>query len=157
LKNGATVLGTATVPFTLGQIPTVLTQNFDSVTAPALPAGWTTSSSGYQSNWTTITSTNNTPPNSAFSTDATNIRVNELVSPPFLLPPGPLQLVFRSYYDLENYNTSTGYDGGVLEIKIGTNAFADIIAAGGSFASGGYTHTISTNWGNPLAGRQAWS
>ena len=45
----------------------------------------------------------------------------------------------------------------MLEISIGGGAFTDIIAAGGSFVTGGYTGTISTGFSNPLAGRQAWS
>jgi hypothetical protein len=45
----------------------------------------------------------------------------------------------------------------VLEIKIGAGAFTDILAAGGSFAANGYTRTISSGFGNPLGGRQAWS
>src|SRR6185369_12383855 len=50
-----------------------------------------------------------------------------------------------------------GYDGGVLEIKIGTSAFTDILTAGGTFSSGGYNSLIDPGYGNPLAGRQAWS
>ncbi len=55
-----------------------------------------------------------------------------------------------------NFNLETTYDGMVLEISIGGGAFQDILAAGGSFASGGYT---GTTWatGNPIAGRQAWT
>src|SRR5262249_36424212 len=80
LQDGAQNLGTASAIFALGQIGTVFTQNFDSVTAPALPSGWTTSATGAQSNWVTQASTNNTPPNTAFSPDPANIGVNELVS-----------------------------------------------------------------------------
>ena len=47
------------------------------------------------------------------------------------------------------------YDGGVLEIKIGTGAFTDILSAGGSFVSGGYNNkTIDSTDDNPLDGRQ---
>ena len=49
------------------------------------------------------------------------------------------------------------YDGEVLEIKIGVGAFQDILAAGGSFVTNGYNATISTSYGSPIAGRQAWS
>ena len=49
------------------------------------------------------------------------------------------------------------YDGGLLEIQIGSGPFMDILAAGGSFVTGGYTRTISSDFGNPLAGRRAWS
>src|SRR5439155_24821986 len=130
---------------------------FDSVSAPALPSAWTTSASGAQSNWVTQTATNKTSPNAAFSPDPSTIGINELVSPTVVLPAGPSQLSFANYYDLEPNNQLEGYDGAVLEIKIGANAFADILAAGGSFVTNGYTHTISSNFGNPLGGRQAWS
>jgi len=73
------------------------------------------------------------------------------------LPTGQAQLSFRNNYDLETGPGSDGFDGGVLEIKIGSGSFTDIIAAGGSFASGGYTHTIDGGYGNALAGRPAWS
>jgi hypothetical protein len=53
--------------------------------------------------------------------------------------------------------SSKAYDGGVLELKIGGGAFADILAAGASFASNGYTRTIDVTDDNPLDGRQVWS
>jgi hypothetical protein len=157
LQDGTANLGTIAVGFQLGQMSTVFTQNFDSVTAPALPAGWTTSATGVQSNWITQAAVRDTLPNAAFSPDANNVGLNELISPPISLPAGPSQLTFRNNYDLEAGPAGLAYDGGVLEIKIGTNAFADIVTAGGSFASGGYTHTISGSFSNPLGGRQAWS
>ena len=46
----------------------------------------------------------------------------------------------------------------MLEIKIGASGvFTDILTAGGSFVSGGYSGAISTASGNPLAGRAAWT
>jgi len=39
----------------------------------------------------------------------------------------------------------------------GGNTFQDILAAGGSFAAGGYNRTIAADRGSPIAGRQAWS
>jgi hypothetical protein len=65
-------------------------------------------------------------------------------------------LSFRNSYNLE-VGSTTAYDGGVLEIKIGAGAWTDILSAGGSFVSGGYNFTISSSYSNPLAGRQAWS
>jgi hypothetical protein len=167
LQDGGLNLGTASVSFVMGPIVLVSTQNFDSVTAPALPSGWTTlvtnyfspTNANYQSNWVTETTVKDTPPNAAFSIDATNIGLNELDSPPITLPLGPSTLAFKNYYDLENdlAHPTNAYDGGVLEIKVGTNAFVDILAAGASFANGGYNSKVNTNYGNPLAGRLAWS
>jgi hypothetical protein len=157
LQDGPTSLGNLVVPFVIGQTGQVYAQNFDSVTAPALPAGWTTSSSGAQSNWVTQTITNNTAPNCAFSPDVVDIGVNQLISPSIALPNGPCQLSFSQFYDLETNTPTEAFDGAVLEIKVGSSAFTDILAAGGSFVTNGYNYPISTNWGNPLGGRQAWS
>jgi hypothetical protein len=142
------------VDFRLGKLLTVtnMTQNFDTVTAPALPAGWTTSASGAQSPWVTSTTVKDTAPNAAFSPNPSDIGVNELVVTNIAIGSSLAQLTFKNNYDLED-----GFDGGVLEIKIGSGAFTDILAAGGSFASGGYNYTLSTYYGNPLGGRQAWS
>ena len=157
LQDGTINLGTVKVVFPLGLVLNASTQNFDSVTAPALPAGWTTSASGAQTNWRTTNSPADTLPNAAFSTDGLNIGSNMLVSPAILLPSSPALLSFRNFYNLEAGNGTNGFDGGVLEIKIGTNAFVDILAAGGSFVTNGYTKLIDGRYGNPLAGRQAWS
>jgi hypothetical protein len=152
LQDGAASLGMVSFVMPLGATTLVFTQYFDGVTAPALPSGWTTSSGGAQSNWVTSTSAYDTAPNSAFSPDPGAPGSNTLVSPSIVLPAGSAQLSFRN-----NYNLESGYDGGVLEIKIGSGAFTDIVAAGGSFISGGYTAAISGTYGNPLAGRQAWT
>jgi VCBS repeat-containing protein len=158
LQDAGSSLGTTNLNFPLGAYSVVLTQNFDSVTAPALPVGWTTSSSGVEVNWRTTNSLADTPPNAAFSPDVGNIGINELVSPQVTLALAPMQLIFRHRYDLETSVTNTiGYDGGVLEIKIGTNDFVDITNAGGTFVTGGYTKVIAGQFSSPIANRGAWS
>ena len=159
LQDGASSLGSTNLVFPLGAYTIMLTQNFDGVTVPALPAGWATSSSGAQVNWRTTNSLADTAPNAAFSPDINNVGINELVSPPITLPLAPMQLAFKHRYDLESSPSvsTTGYDGGVLEIKIGTNDFVDITNAGGTFVSGGYTRIISAAFNSPLSNRPAWS
>jgi hypothetical protein len=44
----------------------------------------------------------------------------------------------------------------MLEISMDGGPYVDILAAGGSFVSGGYSGAISVNWDNPLRGRAAW-
>jgi hypothetical protein len=156
LQDGGLNLGTLAYSWVMGVPSVVFAQNFDLVSVPSLPGGWTTTSSGGQTKWQTDSTSSDTAPNSAFSAEASTIGVNELVTPVILLPPGASQLSFRNSYDLETGST-TAYDGGVLEIKIGAGAWTDILAAGGSFVSGGYNLTVSSSYGNPLAGRQAWS
>ncbi len=157
LQDGGQYVGTVTVPLALGQMSTFFTQTFDTVTAPALPAGWTTTATGAEVNWVTQTTTNSSSPNSAFCPDASNIGTSDLLSPQIALPAGPSILSFAQYYDLETNTSTDGFDGAVLDIKIGANAFTDILTAGGSFAANGYDHTVNSGFGNPLAGRQAWS
>jgi hypothetical protein len=142
---------------TLGRADPVGGENFDASVAPSLPAGWATSSSNALPAWTTISSVYNSSPNCTFSPGATGIGINELVSPQITLPSGLCQLSFANHYNLEADTPPVGYDGGVLEIKIGSGAFMDILSVGGSFAQSGYNRTISSGFGNPLAGRQAWS
>src|SRR5262249_14485946 len=85
---------------------------------------------------------------------------SDLISPPIVMPAfgtaGQAFLSFMHNYDLE-FGTTNAYDGGVLEIKIGTNAFTDIVGAGGTFLSGPYITNIPTGYSNPLAGRACWS
>jgi hypothetical protein len=149
LQDGASSLGTASFSFNLGSTITIYSENFDGVVAPALPAGWTTTTSGSQALWVSSTSQRDSVPNALFSTDTNSASVNEIVSPTIS---GGKTLTFR-----HNYNTEANFDGGVLEIKIGAGSFTDILAAGGSFAANGYVHALSTSFSNPLAGRQAWT
>ena len=161
LQDGGANLGTVQFVMPLG-VPTAATplvQNFDSVTTPGLPAGWSNAVvSGSQANWVTTTASASSAPNSAFIVDSATTGENALVSPAFFVGSSTAQLTFRQNYNLETkvpkHGASTYYDGGVLEIKIGAGAFSDIISAGGSFVSGGYNVTLAS--GNPLAGRQAW-
>jgi hypothetical protein len=88
----------------------------------------------------------------------TNKGNTELVTPIIAAPAGGGVLTFQNLFNMEAPTAPpTGYDGMVLEISIASGAYADIITAGGSFVTGGYTHTISTAYGSQIAGRQAWS
>lgn len=160
LNDGGIDSGTITYSISLGHPSAMLAQNFDGVTAPNLPSGWTTAISGAASNWVTSIASADTTPNAAFSGGATGVGVNELDSPGLAADSSaPAQLTFRQKYNLaaSATNSAFGYDGGVLEISIDGGAFQDIVSAGGSFVSGGYNTTLSSGYSNPLAGRQAWS
>jgi hypothetical protein len=151
LQDGTRNLGTASFTMALG-VPTPslpFSQNFDGVVAPALPAGWTTTGALH---WTTVTAKADTSPNSAFVADPSTNTDNSLLSPFVYDSSANAQLTFRHYYI-----TESTYDGCVLEIAVNYGSFADILAAGGSFVSGGYNGTISSDYGNVLAGRPAWT
>jgi hypothetical protein len=132
----------------------LLLEFFDGVTPPALPTGWS-STTWVTSNSGVPTPPADTLPNAAFVDDPATISDKQLLSPniPSICDFGGVRLSFRN-----NFNLQDGFDGGVLEVSFdGGLTFQDIIAAGGSFVSGGYNGTISTCCGNPLAGRQAWT
>jgi hypothetical protein len=165
VADGASNYGTMTYLFTTGTVLGVV-ENFDLVTAPALPAGWTaTRGVGSAALWQTSNSGTpapaaNSAPNSVFTPDPAAVLDNRLDTPVFSYSAGQ-QLSFKHIFDLEQNTSVAGqaYDGGVLEISINGGAFQDIIAAGGSFVSGGYTHTtINTTFSNPLLpSRPTWS
>ncbi len=127
-------------------------ENFDAVTAPALPAGWTTMVSGAGVPWATESTTPDTPPNDAFAPIASGSGESQLISPPIAVPAGGGSFSFRN-----NYNSSLGLDGMVLEISINGFPYQDILTAGGNFTAGGYNGTIISGFGSPLGNRMAWS
>jgi len=135
---------------------TTFSENFDGVTKPALPAGWSSTASGVEIPWVTSIGNSSSPPNSVTVPDRNGVGLSELVSPPIPIRSAAARLTFKNYYNLEG-SSSDGFDGGVLEIQIGNGAFRDIVTAGGSFAAGGYNSIIDSTFGNPLAGRAAWS
>jgi hypothetical protein len=164
LQDGDSDLGTFTFNYTLGQLvtsPASFSENFDGVTAPALPSGWTTARSGAGANpplWVTNTTTPDTPPNAAFGAGSTTPGESSLTSPATLIPTAPLngtnpgvRLTFRN-----SFNTEAGFDGGVLEISINGGPFQDVIAAGGTFLEGGYNGAIGVT-DSVLTGRAAWT
>jgi hypothetical protein len=151
-----------TFTLSIGQPIIGFTQAFDAVTAPALPAGWTTAHTGTLADWVTSTTTPSSAPNDAFSNEVTTVATSELVTPDIAVNSASAQLTFRNLFNLEFSTTTptTAFDGMVLEIAIpgvAGGAFQDIVTAGGSFASNGYNKTMSTGFSSPLSGRQVWS
>ena len=137
----------------------VFTENFDGITPPALPAGWTAINVIDPDGILWVTSNDGDPfpsadslPNAALVNDPDAISDKRLDSPSISIGSDSAQLTFRQNLDLES-----GFDGGVLEISIGGGAFQDILNAGGSFVVGGYAHTISSSFQSPIASRRAWS
>ncbi|MCK6685274.1 MAG: carboxypeptidase-like regulatory domain-containing protein, partial [Thermoanaerobaculia bacterium] len=162
LADGATTFPNVVRTLTTGAQAVTGAESFDTVTAPALPPGWTTTASGPgAAGWVTSTNaggfTSNTSPNFAFIDDPAGVSDKSIYSPVINLPAGSNTLSFYHRYAFE----TPAYDGGVLEIAIGSanvlsNTYQDIVAAGGVFTLNGYSGTISSSFGNPLGGRQAF-
>ncbi len=174
LHDGAMNLGTVYFIFNLGGgvFTTFFAENFDSLTAPALPAGWTTSRSGSSPPpfFATTSTLPDTAPNTTFAGATTSVATNDLISPAITFPTGAgiIQLTFRHTFSFEASSSSpgVGFDGGVLELSAdspGFTTFNDVTSAlvGGAFVNtvfgSSYTGTISTGFGSPLAGRPAWT
>jgi hypothetical protein len=127
-------------------------QNFDTVTAPALPPGWSGS-------WVTSTIDPDSAPNDAFVPNPATVSDQSLFSPFITINSATAQIFFRN-----NFNTQHDpppaevfWDGYVLEVSTdGGSTYSDIIDAGGVFVSGPYTGEIDSSGFNPLAGRMAW-
>ena len=143
---------TFTRQIVIGQPVISIAESFDSVTAPALPAGWTAAATGSGVAWVTTTNLPDTAPNAIFTNDPSSLSSSEIVTPEIPVQTTASQANFRL-----NYDTETGFDGMVLEISVGGGAFQDILAAGGSFLSGGYPRSVASGGSNPIAGRQAWT
>jgi hypothetical protein len=141
------------------------TENFDSLTPPALPISWlATNALGPLPLWVTSNAGLPSPPadtlpNAAFVDDPDVVSDKRLDSMLFDFFEGCCpQLSFRHSFNLEasDIDPSVGFDGGVLEFSTdGGNTFHEIGAS--LFVMGGYNRTISTDRGSPIAGLRAWS
>ncbi len=155
-------LGTETKTFDLqtGTPSAVFSENFDGVTAPALPAGWTTTNSGGGTAWTTSSIAADTPPNAASTVFGAITGRADLVTPVMAVPAnGNTQLTFR-----HSYNSEFLWDGGALFINIEgvtpAGSFTEILGAGGTFETGGYNWVLnaaSAGNTNVLQNFAAWT
>jgi hypothetical protein len=141
-----------------GKPRVILEQNFDRTHPAQLPLRWTRSVTGGAQKWTISAARSRSGPKSAFSPDPIYAGVNDLTSPVFLISGSDARLTFSNWYEFETtFLRNRLYDGSVLEIRIADGEWNDILAAGGSFDSGGYDGLIDTCCQNPLGGRPGWS
>ena len=159
LRDGTNDYGTVSYQTFIGGVSTNTAtnhwQDFDGVTAPALPGGWVSGvPSGTAGGWATSAANPNTAPNSVAAAPTAIASEQRLDSPSFALPAAAAEPEIRF---LHRWNTENNYDGGVLELSVEGGDYTDITAAGGSFLSGGYSGVLNSGYQNPLAGREAWS
>ena len=143
--------------------PSLLKETFDEVTPPSLPNDWTAvNAQGAGSLWSTSNTNPDTLNNATVAFDRDQGPVDKLlITPELLLPAAPIQVRFRSAYNLGFYFNNYNYQmGGVLEISspsVNGGAFSDVTdpLVGGSFLNGGYNGTLSDPTG-PFLPRPAW-
>lgn len=148
---------TITRNLVVGQADTSFSENFDGVTAPALPLGWNVTSDFEPMAFVTTTTGPDTAPNSAFAADPNTVGGSTELTAPFIFIPSGTNASTVSFR--HKFNTERDWDGGVLEISIGGSLepFDDIISAGGTFLQNGYNGSMGVSSPNPLGGRNGWT
>ena len=138
-------------------------ENFDGVTAPALPPGWvaTNPDPGDGTLWVTSTVTPDSAPNAAFIPDQDGISDKVLDRTGVTITSTSPMMTFRNNFNTE-MSGGVFWDGYVLEVSapgISGGDFLDFTDThvGGSCMTGCYTGQIDGTANNPLAGRMAWS
>lgn len=126
-------------------------ENFDGVTAPQLPAGWSVSSTGTGAEFVNSTTTPDSAPNAVHALAPATVSSASLISPPIYISSANTRLIFRHNFAFENT-----WDGAILEVSINGGGFQEITAAGGSFLVGGYNSFLNPS-DNPIGSRFAWS
>src|SRR5678815_2781368 len=153
----ASSIASISLPVTAEPIPDPITpptepciENFDSVTAPALPYGWTAKNliAGDCTLWVTTTIEPDSPPNDGFIPDQAGISDKTLVSWELALASDTGVVDFRNNFKLDS-DGGIFRDGAVLEVSspnIKSGAFVDVTdpEVGGVFIWGGYTGIIDT-------------
>lgn len=163
LKDGPNDLGSISTELQTGVPRVALAERFDRTQLGFLPPRWRRSSSTMSTiivprDWGVSAMRSQSGTKSMFSPDPNQVGINELVSPAFPVTTPEARLTFRNWYELETtFLRNRLYDGSVLELRLNGGEWQDILAAGGSFESGGYDGAIDTCCQNPLGGRLGWS
>ncbi len=135
-------------------------ENFDGVTPPTLPAGWTAAvNTGVGSDipWQTkAAGFASSAPNAAWVGDINDYADITLTTPVLTLGAGTSRTIsFQQAYTLwapDAGPLANGvYNGAVLEMSVNGGPFTDFVAAGGTFTAGGYNATLDPSFDNPLA------
>jgi hypothetical protein len=113
--------------------------------------------------WTLSTADSTSPTHAWYCTNSPSVKdqVVQITAAHALPSNCSSELSFQNFADVEN-----NYDGGVLEYSTdGGATWFDILAGNGGsvpananrFIGGGYDGVLSTDYGNPLGGRSAWT
>ena len=151
LANGATGNYGLTVQIAAGSyFPPVVLIN-ETVPTTTIDPFWTTASTTANV-WIAHNTRSHSAPNSFFTPNAGLVSDQTIATTnSFAIGATPPELNFWHWINSEN-----NFDGGVLEISTnGGTTWSDIGES--NFIQNGYTATISSSFGNPLAGRRAWS
>ena len=146
------------IPLHLGEQVTTTIVGTDFEGSTDLPTGWTATTTGAGSGWVVDTDSNGSDAgtNVLFAASVPSVGESILTSPEMEVLPD-MEISF-----LHNYHLETGYDGGVLEVSVSGNDWADLleeVPGGTEILEGGYNESIlgNTDYQSPIVGRPAWS
>ena len=111
--------------------------------------GWTTELTQGAVDWSQSAAASHSPTHAWFTPDQGTLKDDSLISPLFNVPVNAVLTVWH------NYDLESSYDGGLLEVRPAGGAWTAV--GDDLLLSGGYTHTLSTSFSNPIGGRRAWS
>lgn len=119
------------------------------------PANWT--HTGTNDSWTRSTTRSHSPNYAYFSKDQNITSLQHLTTPVINLPDtsgAPITLAFWHWFEIEAGSNGC-FDGALLQISTdGGNSWTPIDDS--QILTSNYTGTISSSYGNPLGGSQAW-
>ena len=84
---------------TVWEPATLCHQDFDLLSAPYLPTGWTSIASGGQTPWVTSGINPDSPANDAFAGSAMTAGKSELLTPSYFVSPAGTQMTFRNAFN----------------------------------------------------------
>lgn len=149
LTAGTQQVNTFTVKVNAGAYFVPTTPVNETVAGTVIPASWTATSTT-AAVWKVSNAQSVSAPNSFFTRDTTIVSDQILATNTSVLINGSATLSFNHLHNAESL-----WDGGVVEISTDNGAtWSDL---GNYFISNGYTSTLNTTGGNPLAGRRAFS
>lgn len=140
LLTMSTSAGSALLPFRMASgFPNetvLLSENFDGVAPPALPAGWiTTAVTGISNRWETSTTFSSSGANSVFCADIGATSLNRLITPSIVVPANCdlVDVTFDITHNIELDSERKAWDGALLRVEIDDGATQTVLA--GAFAS----------------------
>ncbi len=132
---------------------TVASENFDGVTAPALPTGWSATPTLGGINFVNSTLAPDSAPNAAYAINVTTVGGgSDLSPPPISVTSANATMTFR-----HSFNTEARWDGGVIDMSVAGGQWLDFKAAGGIFLQNSYNGINSAGNNNPVANRESWT
>jgi hypothetical protein len=127
-----------------------ISENFDGLTTPNLPVGWSSSTTGTGADpWVSTSAFFSSGPNSAAGTYDSNLTSTFLELPSFVAN-NDVEVSFMRRNVME-----LNFDGATLEMSRNGGPFANVGA--GVWSTGGYTGTISTFFSSAIGGQMAWA